>query len=64
MDMEVHSCLPWLNERGMGYRKKLDQIQNERPAVIGARVWLSVSWALTGRAEHAAFQAPTRARAS
>jgi hypothetical protein len=43
MDMEIHSCLSWLDQRGMGKGKKLDQVESERPAVIGARLWLGVS---------------------
>ncbi|RSH80119.1 hypothetical protein EHS25_007321 [Saitozyma podzolica] len=42
MDMEIHSCLSWLDQRGMGKGKKLDQVESERPAVIGARLWLGL----------------------
>ncbi|ORX36270.1 hypothetical protein BD324DRAFT_628117 [Kockovaella imperatae] len=42
MDLEVHSCLSWLNRRNMARGKKLDQVEPERQAVVGARLWLAL----------------------
>ena len=64
MDMEIHSCLSWLEERGMANGKKLDQLEDERQAVIGSRLWLAVSGSLTSQDADfvSAFQATIRVR--
>ena len=42
MDMDIHTCLPWLDSQNKGSKRKLDQVKNERSAVLGARVWLAL----------------------
>ena len=41
--MDMHRCLPVLHKSGMGAGKTPDELEKERPLVIGARVWLAVS---------------------
>jgi hypothetical protein len=41
--MEMHRCLPVLQEQNMGAGKTADELEKDRPLVIGARVWLAVS---------------------
>lgn len=43
MDMGLYRCLPYLSQTGMGARKSLTELQDERPLVVGARLWLAVS---------------------
>lgn len=43
VDMEMHRCLPVLQEQNMGAGKTADELEKDRPLVIGARVWLAVS---------------------
>jgi hypothetical protein len=43
VDMDMHRCLPVLHKSGMGAGKTPDELEKERPLVIGARVWLAVS---------------------
>lgn len=40
--MDMHRCLPVLHKSGMGAGKTPDELEKERPLVIGARVWLAV----------------------
>jgi hypothetical protein len=41
--MGLWKCLPYLVQAGMGAGKTAEEIKDERPLVIGARVWLTVS---------------------
>jgi hypothetical protein len=43
VDMDMHRCLPVLHKSGMGAGKTPDELEKDRPLVIGARVWLAVS---------------------
>lgn len=43
VDMEMHRCLPVLQEQNMGAGKTAEELEKDRPLVIGARVWLAVS---------------------
>lgn len=43
VDMEMHRCLPVLQEQNMGAGKTPEELEKDRPLVIGARVWLAVS---------------------
>lgn len=45
--MEMHRCLPVLQEQNMGAGKTADELEKDRPLVIGARVWLAVSQKLS-----------------
>ncbi|KAK8866058.1 hypothetical protein IAR55_001209 [Kwoniella newhampshirensis] len=42
MDLGLYKCLPYLLESGMGVGKTPEEIENERPVVVGARVWLTL----------------------
>ena len=59
VDMDMHRCLPVLHKSGMGAGKTPDELERERPLVIGARVWLAVSsWnSRSGFANDVAHQA-------
>jgi len=41
--MDMHHCLPVLHKQGMGAGKTPEELEKDRPLVIGARVWLAVS---------------------
>ncbi|EIW72511.1 hypothetical protein TREMEDRAFT_41800 [Tremella mesenterica DSM 1558] len=43
MDMGLYRCLPYLAQNGMGAGKTPDQIREDYPLVVGARMWLAVS---------------------
>lgn len=43
VDMDMHHCLPVLHKQGMGAGKTPEELEKDRPLVIGARVWLAVS---------------------
>lgn len=42
MDMGLYRCLPHLAKMGMGTGKTVSELEEERPLVIGARIWLGV----------------------
>lgn len=41
--MDMHRCLPSLHKTGMGAGKAAEELERDRPLVIGARIWLAVS---------------------
>ena len=43
VDMDMHRCLPTLHKTGMGGNKTADELEKDRPLVVGARIWLAVS---------------------
>nr|XP_031860933.1 uncharacterized protein CI109_003660 [Kwoniella shandongensis]KAA5528005.1 hypothetical protein CI109_003660 [Kwoniella shandongensis] len=42
MDLGLYKCLPYLIESDMGAGKTPEEIEMERPVVVGARVWLTL----------------------
>ncbi|RXK36515.1 hypothetical protein M231_06237 [Tremella mesenterica] len=42
MDMGLYRCLPYLAQNGMGAGKTPDQIREDYPLVVGARMWLAI----------------------
>lgn len=52
MDMGLYRCLPYLAQCGMGGGKPASELQEERPLVVGARCWLSVSGGNLGIFHH------------
>jgi hypothetical protein len=42
MDMGLYRCLPYLSQTGMGAGKSAAELADERPLVVGARLWLAV----------------------
>jgi hypothetical protein len=43
LDMGLYRCLPYLVRAGMGADKTPEQLKEEQPLVVGARIWLTVS---------------------
>jgi hypothetical protein len=41
--MDLHLCMPYLANTGMGRNKTPEELERERPLVAGARIWLAVS---------------------
>ncbi|GMK57174.1 hypothetical protein CspeluHIS016_0400080 [Cutaneotrichosporon spelunceum] len=42
MDMGLYRCLPYLSQTGMGAGKSAAELADERPLVVGARLWLAL----------------------
>ncbi|KAL7424794.1 hypothetical protein Q5752_000478 [Cryptotrichosporon argae] len=42
MDMGLYRCLPYLAQTGMGAGKPAAELEDERPLVVGARLWLAL----------------------
>ncbi|BEI86267.1 hypothetical protein CcaverHIS002_0605540 [Cutaneotrichosporon cavernicola] len=42
MDMGLYRCLPYLSQMGMGAGKSAAELSEERPLVVGARLWLAL----------------------
>lgn len=40
--MGLWRCLPYLVQTGMGAGKTEEELAEERPLVVGARVWLTI----------------------
>lgn len=53
--MDMHRCLPTLHKTGMGIGKIGDELEKDRPLVIGARIWLAVCLQLQLGAVHTAW---------
>lgn len=43
MDMGLYRCLPYLVQTGLGQNRSPEELEEERPLVVGARLWLAVS---------------------
>ena len=43
VDMDMHRCLPTLHKTQMGAGKMGEELEQDRPLVVGARIWLAAS---------------------